>query len=94
MSGASLFRGGGTLVLFCALLTAGCGAVEERRQAYRASESIEPLRIPAGLTAPASAEALPLPGLLSRPAADAPPFDTRPPAPANLPAESPPEPKE
>lgn len=78
-----------------ALLASGCSVVDEKRQAYRASESIAPLQVPDALTNPASDEALVLPVLQQpRPAASAPPFDTRPPAPTNLPVEVTPEVKE
>lgn len=76
------------MVLVATLLATGCGVVEEKRQAYRASESIAPLQLPDSLDSPVSNEALLLPELQqSRLAADAPPFNTRPPAPANLPVE-------
>lgn len=75
--------------LLCALmLLAGCSGVEEKRQAYRQSESIAPLKIPAPLNAPDSSNAFMLPELQSRPAPDAPPFNTRPPAATNLPIDT------
>jgi uncharacterized lipoprotein len=89
----SAMRGAGALLL-AALSISACSVVEEKRQAYRQSESIAPLQLPDSLTPPASADALTLPVLQSRPAAAAVPFDTRPPAPVNLPAEIKPEPKE
>jgi uncharacterized lipoprotein len=83
------------LLFFATFCLAGCSIVDEKRQAYRHSESIAPLQLPESLTPPESADALTLPVLQqSRPAADAQPFDTRPPAPANLPAEAKPELKE
>jgi len=79
-------------LLLSALLVSGCSIVEEKRQAYRQSESIAPLQLPESLTSPASDDALMVPVLQqSRPATDAPPFDTRPPAPANPPPEVKPE---
>lgn len=82
-------------LLVATLLASGCSVVDEKRQAYRASESSAPLQLPDTLTSPASDNALVLPLLRDeRPAADAPPFDTRPPAPANLPVEAKPETKE
>ena len=78
-----------------ALLATGCSAVKEKRQAYRSSESIAPLQVPDSLSRPSSDEALMLPEFQQpRPAADAPPFDTRPPEATNLPVEIKPEVKE
>ncbi len=72
----------GLLLLAAVLLASGCSAVEEKRQAYRASESIAPLRLPDSLTPPANHDALMLPELGST--ADV-PFDARPPLPVNFP---------
>lgn len=83
------------VLLAAALFASGCSVVDEKRQAYRASESSAPLQLPDALTPPATDNALVLPVLQgARPAADAPPFDTRPPAPANLPVEAKPETRE
>lgn len=73
-------------LLAAIVVVAGCGVVEEKRQAYRASESIAPLRLPESLTPPANDYALMLPDLRS--AAVAGPFDSRPPAPVDLPVEA------
>ena len=81
-------RSAGLLLLSTALLLGGCSIVNEKRHAYRHSESIAPLQLPESLTPPSMGEALMLPVFQQQPpAADAPPFDTRPPAPVNLPAE-------
>ncbi len=77
----------GLLLLTIILVASGCGVVEQKRQAYLTSQSIAPLQLPDSLTSPASDNALMLPER----SATAAPFDSRPPAPANFPAEVKPE---
>jgi len=63
-----------------ALLSLGCSVAEEKRQLYRQSQIIEPLKIPAGLQQPQSRDMLPVPQVV-----DSEPVDISPPV--NLPEE-------
>jgi len=63
-----------------ALLSLGCSVAEEKRQLYRQSQIIEPLKIPAGLQQPQGRGLLPVPEVVASE-----PVDVTPPV--NLPEE-------
>lgn len=67
-------------VLLCSLvvLFSACSGVEEKRHAYKQSESLAPLKLPQGITLPHGSENLAVPEV-DRSALGGEPFVTRPP---------------
>ena len=51
---------GMAVLLSVALLSLGCSVAEEKRQLYRQSQIVEPLKIPAGLQQPQGKDMLPV----------------------------------
>jgi len=54
-----------TVLVSVALLSLGCSVAEEKRQLYRQSQIIEPLKIPAGLQRPQGGDVLAVPEVVA-----------------------------